>query len=246
MTIVIRTYFKNRDLLCGDLWEAVASDKYMLEWYYTLLTDHICSGSLYFLSPSVAQALVAHLEVKSCQTLENVLLSVDLSCLDLNQTLKICRSQNLYDAWIHITTKTMGDYVSPLTEFISELTPNNHKLGNAMLVYVSSCLAGLGYPHGRIPDRDIARIKHDVLRCLETVHSIKALEHEPSYPYLRALLGYNTRECLNFVELAFGEAEFSGEMGLLQRQRLVQILLQIVVPPEFNVSTLQLKNSLCR
>lgn len=44
------------------------------------------------------------------------------------------------------------------------------------------------------------------------------------------------RECLNVIELAFTEAEFSGEMGLLHRQRLVNILMQIVTPPEFSVS----------
>uniref|UniRef100_A0A1Y1MXN6 Vacuolar protein sorting-associated protein 8 central domain-containing protein n=2 Tax=Photinus pyralis TaxID=7054 RepID=A0A1Y1MXN6_PHOPY len=224
------------DLLCNDLWDAVALDQYTLEWYYTLLIDHISDGSLYFLNPSVAQALVTYLHQKSPTLLENVLLSIDLSCLDLHQVLGICRKNKLYDSWIHITTKTMGDYVSPLTEFIGELTPDNHKLGNTLLVYVSACLSGLGYPHGKIPDRDVQRIKHDVLRCLETVHTVHAVENEQNFPYLRALLKYNTRECLNVVEIAFREVEFSGEMGLLQRQRLVQILLQIVTPPEFSDS----------
>ncbi|KAK4877325.1 hypothetical protein RN001_009831 [Aquatica leii] len=222
------------DILCNDLWEAISSDQFVLEWYYTLLVDHICNGSLYFLNPSVAQALVTYLNQKNATMLENILLSIDLSCLDLNQVLKICRKNKLYNAWIHITTKTMGDYISPLTEFINELTPDNHKLGNTLLVYVSACLSGLGYPHGRIPERDIPRIKHDVLRCLETIHTVHGLNDEQNYPYLRALLKYNTRECLNVIEIAFGEVEFSGEMGLLQRQRLIQILLQIVTPPEFD------------
>ncbi|KAF5284062.1 hypothetical protein FQR65_LT13608 [Abscondita terminalis] len=224
------------DILCNDLWDAISSDQYVLEWYYTLLVDHICNGSLYFLNPSVAQALVTHLHQKNVTMLENILLSIDLSCLDLNQVLKICRKNKLYNAWIHITTKTMGDYISPLTEFINELTPDNHKLGNTLLVYVSACLSGLGYPHGRIPERDIPRIKHDVLRCLEAIHTVHSLKDEQNYPYLRALLKYNTRELLNVIEIAFGEAEFSGEMGLLQRQRLIQILLQIVIPPEFDDS----------
>lgn len=164
-----------------------------------------------------------------------VLLSLSLESLDLHQVLKICRNQNFYDAWIHITTKAIGDYTAPFTELCIELTPDNHKLGNTMLVYVSACLTGLGYPTGIIPETDIPRVKHDILRCLEAIHSISPLENEQSYPYLRALLKYNTRECLNVIELAFKEAEFAGEMGLLQRQRLVHILLQIVTPPEFTV-----------
>lgn len=216
--------------------EAISIDQNTQDWYFTLLTDHICNGTLTYLSPAVAQSLVYHLERKDLQVLENVLLSLDISCLDLHQVLSICKKVKLYNAWIHITTKTLGDYTSPLTEFLTELTPDNNKLGNTMLVYVSACLAGLGYPTGNIPAKDVTRVKHDVLRCLETAHSINITENEQIYPYLRALLKYNTRDCLNVVELAFKEVEFSGEMGHLQRQRLVQILMQIIAAPEFTVS----------
>ncbi|XP_050311616.1 vacuolar protein sorting-associated protein 8 homolog isoform X2 [Anthonomus grandis grandis] len=231
------------DILCNDLLEAVNMDQYNLDWYYTLLTDHICNGSLKSLSPLVSQMLVTHLESRDPQLLESCLLNLEIDCLDLHQVLKACKKLKLYNAWIHITTKTLGDYASPLTEFLGELTPDNNRLGNTLLVYVSSCLAGLGYPTGQIPERDVPRVKYDVLRCLETVHSIKGTPGEGSYPYLRALLRYNTRECLNVVELAFTEAEFSGEMGLLQRQRLISILMQIVVPPEFTDS--QIINLAC-
>lgn len=180
--------------------------------------------------------LVSYLEQKNLQTLESVLINLNLNCLDLNQVLNICKRKKLYDSWIHITTKTMGDYTSVFTEFLDELTPDNHKLGNTMLVYVSSCLAGLGYPKGVIPEKDILRVKHDVLRCLEATHSVNAKENEMTYPYLRALLIYNTRECFNLIELAFAEDEFLGEMGLLQRKRLIEILIQIVQPPQFNVN----------
>ncbi|KAG5874977.1 hypothetical protein JTB14_026378 [Gonioctena quinquepunctata] len=231
------------DILCNELLEAVSTDQNNQDWYYMLLTDHICTGTLKELSPSVAQIMVKYLEEKDLHLLENVLLSLDMACLDLHQVLKICKSSKLYNAWIHITTKTLRDYTSPLVEFLDELTPENHKLGNTMLVYVSSCLAGLGYPTGNIPEKEIPRVKHDILRCLETIHSIKSKPDEPTYPYLRALLKYNIRECLNVVELSFTEVEFAGEMGLLQRQRLVQILLQIVTPSEFSES--QIINLAC-
>lgn len=146
----------------------------------------------------------------------------------------MCKKRHLYTAWIHITTTTLGDYTSPLTEFLLDLTPDNHRLGNTMLVYVSSCLAGLGYPNGTIAEADVAKVKHDVLRCLETVHSVKS--NESKYPYLRALLKYNMRDCLNVIELSFTEVEFSGELGYLQRQRLIQILMQIVQVPDFTSS----------
>ncbi|KAF7265925.1 hypothetical protein GWI33_020668 [Rhynchophorus ferrugineus] len=231
------------DILCNELLEAVSIDLNNLDWFYTLLTDHICNGGLKYVWPSVSQTLVSHLEQKDPQLLESVLLSLDISCLDLHQVLKVCKRLKLYNAWIHITTRTLGDYAAPLTEFLTELTPQNNRLGNTMLVYVSSCLAGLGYPTGTIPEHDIPRVKYDVLRCLETLHTMNAQPDEGSYPYLRALLRYNTRECLNVIELAFTEAEFSGEMGLLQRQRLINIMKLIVIPPEFTDS--QIINVAC-
>ncbi|CAH1179624.1 unnamed protein product [Phaedon cochleariae] len=224
------------DILCNELLEAVSTDQNNEEWYYNLLTDYICGGTLSTLNPFVAQNLVKYLESKDPQSLEKVLLTLDIACLDLHQVLKICRNLKMYNAWIHITTKTIRDFTSPLSEFLCELTPDNHKLGNIMLVYVSSCLAGLGYPTGNLPESDIPRVKQDILRCLETTHSMNCSPNEPTYPYLRALLKYNTRECLNVIELAFTEVEFSGEMGHLQRQRLVQILLQIVTSGEFSES----------
>lgn len=235
------------NILCNDLWESCSCDPTILDWYFTTITDHIISGALTSLSPSVAQNLVNYLEKKNIQILENVLLALDISCIDIHQAIKICKKYKLYNAWIHITTKTIGDYTSPLTEFLSELTPSNQKLGNTMLVYVSSCLAGLGYPSGNIPKEDILRVKHEILRCLETLHSIHYSKNEKTYPYLRALLKYNMRECLNVVNLAFSEAEFTGEMGLLQRQRLVQILMQIIMPDEFSENEIMtLATFICR
>ncbi|KAI4471297.1 vacuolar protein sorting vps41 [Holotrichia oblita] len=238
---------KKTDLLCNELWDAISKDHHHQDWFFLLLSDHIHSGNLYFLSPSVTQALVAYLEPRDTETLESVLLSLDLSCLDLHQVLRICKEKKLYNAWIHITTKAIGDYTGPLIEFLSELSPENHRLGNTMLVYVLSCLTGLGYPKGKIPEDDVARVKSDVLRCLETIHSINSDENEPKYPYLRALLKYNTRELLNVVEIAFNEEEFTGEMGLLQRERLVHILMQIVVIPDFDATqVINLACFICR
>lgn len=234
----LKLFCSYRDLLCNDLWEAISSDQLNQDWFFTLLTDHITSGSLKTLTPAITQVLVTHLSSRNSSLLENVLLSLDVSCLDLHQVLNITKEKKLYDAWIHITSKTIGDYTSPLTEFLKDLTPNNHRLGNTMLVYVSSCLAGLGYPSGDIPEMDVHRAKHDVLRCLEASHSIHASDNEQNYPYLRALLKYNTRECLNVIGLAFTEEEFAGEIGLLQRRRLINILLQIVKTPEFEVSNI--------
>jgi len=63
------------------------------------------------------------------------------------------------------------------------------------------------------------------------------------YPYLRTLLHFDTREFLNVVALAFTEPEFTSELGLTQRQRLVDILLQIMLNSTgFLVSFIYIEN----
>lgn len=226
-----------RSFLCNDIWEHVSTNIQLSNWFFTIITEYICQGELTYINPSVAQALVSHhVDEHSLERLEQVLLSVEIDCLDLNQVLKICKTHSLYDAWIHFVTKAMEDYTSPITELLPKLTPDNHSLGNTILVYISSCLAGLAYPNGKIHPAQVARVKHDVLRCLTVIHSNCAKDDELPYPYLRELLKYNAREFLNVVELAFSEAEFAGELGKIQRQRIIQILLQIVIPPEFQVN----------
>jgi hypothetical protein len=47
------------------------------------------------------------------------------------------------------------------------------------------------------------------------------------YPYLRTLLTFDTQGLLNVISIAFEETEFNTELGKCQKQRLVDILLQV-------------------
>lgn len=72
------------------------------------------------------------------------------------------------------------------------------------------------------------------MRTLTAQHSLNSPENEPAYPYLRELLKFDTRETLNVLSLAFMEQEFNTELGLSQRQRIINILLEIVTDREDN------------
>ena len=108
-----------------------------------------------------------------------------------------------------------------------------HHLENCFLVYVSSCLAGRGYPTGNVAPEMVTTVKHEVLRCLTVVHSKQASEGEFSYPYPRTLLEFNTRETLIVISLAFQE-KFNGELDLLQRQHTINVLVKILTPRHAN------------
>lgn len=64
-----------------------------------------------------------------------------------------------------------------------------------------------------------------------------APDNELPYPFLRALLKFDTRETLNVLSLAFMEREFSSELGMSQRQRIINILLEIIDGDQDDVRT---------
>lgn len=117
-----------------------------------------------------------------------------------------------------------------LTNSKDSLTRDSIQLGNALLVYASCCLAGRGFPRDELPEGMSQRAKTDVLRALLSQHSSLANDTERQYPYLRTLLQFDAKGFLDVIAIAFQEPEFTSEMGLRQRQRLIDILLNIIMP----------------
>lgn len=182
-------------------------------------------------STQVAQALCDYWAPISTSRLEDVLLKLNWQCLDLHQVLTLAKKSEMFRVQMHLYSKALGDFTLALVELIPKLeTASNTDLGNYLLVYVSSCLAGRGYPTGELAPDVSKTAKNEVLRTLTAIHSSRATEDELKYPYLRQLLNFDTRETLNVISLAFQEPEFAGDLGMLQRQRLVNILLEILVP----------------
>lgn len=223
------------DVLWQELWDRLL----VHDTYIIALSEHIECDRIEYISPIVAQSLCDYWLKVSPEKLEQLIMKLDWKCLDLHQVLTAIKRENLYNAQIFLYTHAFGDYCAPLTDLIPlVLNENNRNLGNYLLVYVSSCLAGRGYPTGTIAPDMIPMVKHEVLRCLMSVHSNNAPDTEPSYPYIRTLLKFNTRETLNVLSLAFQEKEFNGELGQSHRQRIVNILLEIMTPDNSNVSFL--------
>lgn len=117
-----------------------------------------------------------------------------------------------------------------LYDATTALSRDSIKLGNAILVYTSCCLAGRGFPKDELPEDMPQKAKADILRALLSQHSSLANDTERQYPYLRTLLQFDAKGFLDVIAIAFQEPEFTSEMGLRHRQRLIDILLSIVVP----------------
>lgn len=218
------------EMLWQELWERLTNK----DTYIILLSEQIENGRISFISPVVAQCLCEYWLKHSIPKLEEIILKLDWQCLDLHQVLSAAKREKLYRAQMHLNTVALGDYCLSLIELIPQIAnENDRNLGNYLLVYISSCLSGRGYPSGNINPDIIQNVKHEVLRCLTSIHSSRAHESELPYPYLRALLIFDSQETLNVISLAFQEKEFSGELGQSHRKRIVNILLDIMDPDDF-------------
>lgn len=217
--------FHFRSLLWGELWDRL----YTPDTYLYLITAHIENDDISLISPAVGQALCDYWLERDPTRLEDLILKLDWKCLDLHQVLTISKKAKLYRAQIYLNANALCDFTASLIDLIP-LINTEPNLGNHLLVYISSCLAGRGYPTGEITANLVQNVKHDVLRCLTAYHSVQSNDNELPYPYMRALLQYSVRETINVLSLAFQEKEFNGDLGLSQRQRMINILLEVLSP----------------
>ena len=66
---------------------------------------------------------------------------------------------------MHLNTKALNDYTASLVDLIPLINDDGNEdrsLGNNLLVYISSCLAGRGYPSGEIAEETVSTVKHEV------------------------------------------------------------------------------------
>nr|XP_033321301.1 vacuolar protein sorting-associated protein 8 homolog [Megalopta genalis] len=234
---------ENTELLFGKLWDLVSESEGLKTCYLHALESPLLDGSLRpRLPPLIAQQLVIVYDQEGkVDSLQAIIVLLDVDCLDIHQVTTVCRQRGLWEALIHLQTTALGDFTAPihqlvpilqssLTNSINPLTRDIIQLGNAILVYASCCLAGRGFPRDELPEGKSQRAKTDVLRALLSQHSSLANDSEKQYPYLRTLLQFDAKGFLDVIAIAFQEPEFTSEMGLRQRQRLIDVLLNIVMP----------------
>lgn len=102
---------------------------------------------------------------------------------------KFCRVLLLQVRHRFSTLVTINIHVIIFSKFLlylgKQLTNQQITLGNKLLVYISCCLAGRGYPFGDVPPDQVQVVKQRVFQCVTCQHSLNAKDSEPAYPYLR-------------------------------------------------------------
>ncbi|KAJ6807507.1 vacuolar protein sorting-associated protein 8-like protein [Iris pallida] len=211
-------HIKRTDLLFDSIFSkfvAVEHGGAFLE----ILEPYILRDMLGSLPPEIMQALVEHYSGKGwLQRVEQCVLHMDISSLDFNQVVKLCREQGLYGALIYLYNRGLDDFRAPLEELLLVIQnkPKNDvaDIGYRMLVYLKYCFQGLAFPpgHGSLSPSRLPSVRKDLLLfLLEDSKPVASRVFESfessgvNCPNLCYLLCLDTEATLEILKYAFAE-----------------------------------------
>ncbi|CAH8659230.1 unnamed protein product [Schistosoma haematobium] len=183
---------------------------------------------------------------------EICLLRLHPSCLDLNYAVKLCWTNSLFDAYLHLYTDILMDFETPFNDLIQYLTSSLNdsneetekydrnrveKCGHCLLVLLRSAFAGESFCHQRLPSplhQDIP-LKVFNLMLSESFLNVKCplrFLKNVKYPVLHLLLKYNTIDFLNLLTLSASDEFFAkGQLGQSRCQQLYYCLILTSLSP---------------
>ncbi|KAG4306141.1 hypothetical protein PORY_000129 [Pneumocystis oryctolagi] len=151
------------------------------EVFIESLEAFILTLELKTIPPDIMRSVITiFLKKKMYLNLENIIFKIDLMSLDIDETLKICRKEKLYDILIYIWTQAFNDFITPIIHFLklitfflkiqknieidqdqeNDLFPQNVDTLNfeidKLFLYLSNSLLGRIYPTGLNMDKNVS------------------------------------------------------------------------------------------
>lgn len=212
-------HIKRTDILFDEIFSKFVAVQ-QRDSFLELLEPYILKDMLGSLPPEIMQALVEHYSSKGwLQRVEQCVLHMDISSLDFNQVVRLCREHGLYGALVYLFNKGLDDFRAPLEELLVVLRNSQKEsaaaLGYRMLVYLKYCFSGLAFPPGQgtlAPTR-IPSLRTELLQFLlehsDALNSqaVLTLSSGGAYLNLYHLLQLDTEATLDVLRCAFVEDE---------------------------------------
>ncbi|XP_068101134.1 vacuolar protein sorting-associated protein 8 homolog isoform X2 [Hyperolius riggenbachi] len=227
------------DILFSQIYDKLSENCVANGVFLECLEPYLLRDQLTGLTTHVMKDLLLHLQDRGMmESLEACIVHMDITSLDIQQIVQMCWKHRLYDAMIYVYNSGTNDFISPMERLFKSisapissgksLADEQVVMGNKLLVYISSSLAGRAYPLGDIPEDLVPQVKNQVFEFLIRLHSPEAAPDEEVYPYIRTLLHFDTREFLNVLALTF-EDFTNDKQAVEHQQRIVDILLKVMV-----------------
>jgi hypothetical protein len=202
--------------------------------FVTTLEPYVLDGDLNFLPPDVVKSVVAHfISQNEAKRLEELLCRLEPTSFDLEEITMLCRQHNLYDALIHVWTRAIKDFVTPLVDLLqlvkmleagseAEHSMENPYFAAAMRVfpYLAFAFTSRRYPDVELMNDDEAsHAKADMYEYLfsgrsmawppgskQIFHTLDNPQDEPAFPYLVLLLRFDAASFMSMLNEAFEDA----------------------------------------
>ncbi|KAK1803009.1 hypothetical protein P4O66_021538 [Electrophorus voltai] len=228
-----------RDLLFNQIYSRLLENPVARGVFLESLEPYILSERIGCLTAPVMRDLLSYFQENGMmESVEGCLVHMDITNLDIQQVVRMCWDNQLYDAMIYVFNSGMNDYISPMEKLFQVIGPPLQEgkpltdeqviMGNKLLVYISCSLAGRAYPLGDIPEDLVPQVKNQVFEFLIRLHTVESTLEEEVHPYIRTLLHFDTREFLNVLALTFEDFK-NDKQALEYQQRIVDILLKVMV-----------------
>ncbi|RKF56696.1 Vacuolar protein sorting-associated protein 8-like protein [Erysiphe neolycopersici] len=252
------------------------------EIFLKALEIQILEKRITVIPPAIVKTLVTDFVSQGLETrLEDIICHIDPLSLDIDQITTLCKQHNLYDALIYVWNRALRDYITPLIEILSLLIISSEN-GNyrdidassatkvlKIFPYLSYTFTGRIYPTGEDLDEPEANFaKADLYWFLFSGKTIKwpkasgnsfltkpFQDEEPTFPYLRLILKFDTPSFLSVMNEAFEDTflnstseqttgggntygnlpEKQGVGTSINRQYIITILLEVINPSDFEI-----------
>ncbi|CAB4300751.1 unnamed protein product [Prunus armeniaca] len=190
-------HIKRTDILFDEIFSKFVAVQ-QRDTFLELLEPYILKDMLGSLPPEIMQALVEHYSRKGwLQRVEQCVLHMDISSLDFNQVVRLCREHGLYSALVYLFNKGLDDFRSPLEELLVVLQNSKKKV-----------LLPLG--QGTIPPPRLPSLRTELLQfLLEGSDAPNSRAGGGEYLNLYFLLELDTEATLDVLRCAFIEDEIS-------------------------------------
>ncbi|KAJ9171579.1 hypothetical protein P3X46_014929 [Hevea brasiliensis] len=212
-------HVQRTDILFDEIFSKFVAVQHR-DTFLELLEPYILRDMLGSLPPEIMQALVEHYSSKGwLQRVEQCVLHMDISSLDFNQVVRLCREHGLYGALVYLFNKGLDDFRAPLEELLIVSRSSDREsavaLGYRMLVYLKYCFSGLAFPpgHGALPPTRLPSLRTELVQFLLENSSalnsrvVLGLSSRGTYLNLYHLLELDTEATLDVLRLAFMDDE---------------------------------------
>ncbi|TKY64154.1 Vacuolar protein sorting-associated protein 8-like [Spatholobus suberectus] len=215
-------HIKRTDILFDEIFSKFM-DVQQRETFLELLEPYILKDMLGSLPPEIMQELVEYYSTKGwLQRVEQCVLHMDISSLDFNQVVRLCREHGLYSALVYVFNKGLDDFRAPLEELFTVLQNSQKEsataLGYRMLVYLKYSFTGLPFPPGRgtIPPTRLPSLRRELVEfllkdsCTPKSQTVSDFVSRRPHLNLYLLLKLDTEATLDVLRCAFMEDEISN------------------------------------